>query len=334
MKVLVTGGAGFIGSFIIEELIKKGWDPIVVDDLSTGNPEFLPENVPFHNIDIRSSSLEDVFREHKPDVVIHQAAQVSVGFSTREPLIDCEINTVGTLNVLKLCTKYNVSKVIYASSAAVYGTAKEVPLTEEQVVLPISFYGLSKYSSEQYIHLYHQLHGLNYTILRYSNVYGMRQNPNGEAGVVSIFVNQVITDQPLTVFGDGSQTRDFIFVRDIAKANIQAITHGENEIFNISTNHPVSLNDLITELQKSSKYPLEIRYVDQRTGDIKDSHLSYERAKHLLRWEPQTSFESGIKETIDYYRNPESNKTLSIEIGEGYEKTNSITHYRGYVSIS
>jgi len=334
MKVLVTGGAGFIGSFIIEELIKKGWNPIVVDDLSTGNLEFLPKGVPFYNIDIRSYSLEDIFREHKPEVVIHQAAQVSVGFSTKEPLIDCEINTVGTLNILRLCTKYKVSKVIYASSAAVYGIAKEVPLTEEQRELPISFYGLSKYTSEQYIHLYNQLHGLNYTILRYSNVYGMRQNPNGEAGVVSIFVNQAITNQPLTVFGDGSQTRDFIFVRDIAQANIQAITHGENETFNISTNQPVSLNDLITEVQKPLKYPIEIRYADQRTGDIKDSHLSYERAQHLLKWEPQTSFESGIKETIAYYQNQEGSKTLRREIGGENEKASSITHYRRYVSIS
>ena len=196
---------GFIGSFIIEEIIKRGWDPIVVDDLSTGNLKFLPKSVPFYDIDIRSSSLEDVFRKHKPEVVIHQAAQVSVGFSTREPLIDCEINTLGTLNILKLCTKYKVSKIIYASSAAVYGIAKEVPLTEEHRELPISFYGLSKYSSEQYIHLYHQLHGLNYAILRYSNVYGMRQNPHGEAGVVSIFVNQTINNQPLTVYGDGAK---------------------------------------------------------------------------------------------------------------------------------
>lgn len=302
MKVLVTGGAGFIGSFIVEEIIKKGWDPIVVDDLSTGNRNFLPKSVPFYNLDIRSCSLEDVFREHKPEVVIHQAAQVSVGFSTREPLIDCEINTIGTLNILKLCTKYKVGKIIYASSAAVYGSEKAVPLTEQHPVLPISFYGLSKYSSEKYIHLYHQLHGLNYTILRYSNVYGMRQNPNGEAGVVSIFINQTLNNQRLTVYGDGSQTRDFIFVRDIAKANIQAISYAGNGTFNISTNQPIALNELISELQKSSQHPLDVRYEDQRTGDIKDSHLSFKEAKHILKWEPQISFEAGLKETIEYYR--------------------------------
>lgn len=302
MKVLVTGGAGFIGSFIVEEMIEKGWEPIVVDDLSTGNLNFVPKNTPFYNIDIRSESLEQVFRMHSPRVVIHQAAQVSVEFSSRQPLTDCEINTVGTLNVLKLCAKYKVSKFIYASSAAVYGTAKEVPITEDHRVLPISFYGLSKYSAEQYIHLYNQLFGLDYTILRYSNVYGMRQNMHGEAGVVSIFVNKAIKEQQLTVYGDGSQTRDFVFVRDIARANVQAVTYVGNETFNIGTNQPVSLNVLIAVLQQSLSQPLEITYADPRPGDIKDSYLSYERARELLGWEPQTSFVKGINETVAYYK--------------------------------
>ena len=303
MKVLVTGGAGFIGSFIVEEIVKQGWQPIVVDNLSTGNLSFVPKSAPFYNIDIRSQSLEQVFLMHKPDVVIHQAAQVSVEFSTQQPITDCEINTLGTLNVLNLCAKYKVSKLVYASSAAVYGVVKEVPIKEEHSILPISFYGLSKYTAEQYIHLYHQLFGLQYTILRYSNVYGMRQSMQGEAGVVSIFINQVINNQRLTVYGDGSQTRDFIFVRDIANANIKAVVFEGNETFNISTNKPTSLNLLIAELQKFSSCQIETNYATQRTGDIKDSYLSFERAKHLLLWEPQTSFESGLKETIAYYKN-------------------------------
>lgn len=302
MKVLVTGGAGFIGSFIVEEVMDRGWEVIIVDDLSTGNLSFVPEGVSFYNVDICSPSLEQVFLLHNPDVVIHQAAQVSVEFSNHHPLKDCEINALGTLNILKLCAKYNVSKLVYASSAAVYGMAKEVPLTEEHNVLPISFYGLSKYTAEQYIHLYHKLYGLSYTILRYSNVYGMRQNMHSEAGVVSIFVNKAINNQTLTVYGDGSQTRDFIFVRDIAKANIQAAQYSGSETFNISTNQPISLNNFIVELQKSTNHLLEIDYKSARTGDIKDSYLSYELAKHLLEWEPLTSFESGIKETIAYYQ--------------------------------
>jgi len=282
--------------------MKKGWDPIVVDDLSTGNLSFVPKSAPFYNIDIRSQSLEQVFRMHTPEVVIHQAAQVSVEFSTQQPSTDCEINTIGTLNILRLCAKYNVSKLIYASSAAVYGMAEEMPLSEGHKVLPISFYGLSKYSAEQYIQLYHQLYGIKYAILRYGNVYGMRQNLHSEAGVVSIFVNKAINNEMLTVYGDGNQTRDFIFVRDVAKANIQAVEYAENETFNISTNQPTSLNDLIVELQKASSQPLEINYTDPRPGDIRNSYLSYERAKKSLKWEPQTSFESGMKETIAYYQ--------------------------------
>ena len=302
MKVLVTGGAGFIGSFIVEEVINKGWEPIVVDDLSTGNLSFVPKNVPFYNIDIRSDSLEQVFRMHKPEVVIHQAAQVSVEFSTQQPLTDCEINTLGTLNILKLCTKYKVSKLVYASSAAVYGSAKEMPLKEEHRILPISFYGQSKYSAEQYIHLFHQLYGLPYAILRYSNVYGMRQNMQGEAGVVSIFINQAIRNKGITVYGNGCQTRDFIFVTDVAKANIQAVAFGISGAFNISTNQPISLNELLAILQESIHQPLDITYTDSRAGDIKDSTLSFDKAREILQWEPRTSFEIGLKETVAYYQ--------------------------------
>lgn len=303
MKVLVTGGAGFIGSFIVEEVMNIGWEPIVVDDLSTGNLSFVPKSVPFYNIDIRSDTLEQVFRMHNPEVVIHQAAQVSVEFSTQQPLADCEINTLGTLNILKLCAKYKVSKLVYASSAAVYGSAKEMPLKEEHRILPISFYGQSKYSAEQYIHLFHQLYGLPYTILRYSNVYGMRQNMLGEAGVVSIFINQAIRNKEVIVYGDGSQTRDFIFVKDVAKANIQAVAFGGSGVFNISTNQPISLNELLAILQESIHQPLDITYTDSRAGDIKDSSLSFDKAREFLQWEPQTSFEIGLKETVAYYQN-------------------------------
>ena len=302
MRVLVTGGAGFIGSFIVEEIVANGWNPIVVDDLSSGNLSYVPKNIPFYHIDIRSDSLEQAFLIHKPDVVIHQAAQVSVEYSTRQPTEDCEINTLGTLNVLRLCAKYNVSKIVYASSAAVYGATNEIPITEEHQVLPISFYGLSKYTAEQYIQLYHQLYGLNYTILRYGNVYGLRQNLKSEAGVVSIFVNKTIQKQPLEVFGDGAQTRDFVFVRDVAKANIKAALYSGNGIFNIGTGQAVSVNDLIEELQKTVSEPIEVSYTGQRAGDIKDSYLSCERAKKLLGWNPETSFGSGIQETIGYYQ--------------------------------
>ncbi|MBW9234281.1 NAD-dependent epimerase/dehydratase family protein, partial [Leptospira santarosai] len=170
------------------------------------------------------------------------------------------------------------------------------------IYCPISFYGQSKYSAEQYIQLFHQLYGLPYAILRYSNVYGMRQNMLGEAGVVSIFINQALRNKRITVYGDGSQTRDFIFVKDVAKANIQAVAFSGSGAFNISTNHPVSLNELLVILQESFDQPLDITYTDSRVGDIKDSSLSFNKAREFLQWEPSTRFDIGLKETVSYYR--------------------------------
>jgi UDP-glucose 4-epimerase len=299
MKVLITGGAGFIGSMILEEVLTKGWEPIIVDNLSAGNISTIPKGVPFYQIDIRSHNLEEVFRLNKPEIVIHQAAQISVEYSKHHPKEDCEINIVGTINLLDLCVKYKVSKFIFASSAAVYGATKNVPILETNELKPISFYGLSKWMSEQYIKLYHNQHGLSYTILRYSNVYGVGQNPLGEAGVISIFTNKIIKHQPLTVYGEGSQTRDFIFVRDVAKANLQAVSFGDNKTFNISTGKPISLNRLIEHLKNITQTPIEIKYEPARLGDIKESFLSNDLAKKLLNWEPKACLEAGLEETWD-----------------------------------
>ncbi|MGV3464788.1 MAG: NAD-dependent epimerase/dehydratase family protein, partial [Heyndrickxia sp.] len=284
MKVLVTGGAGFIGSFIVEELVNKGHEAIVVDNLSTGKFINLSSKIPFYNMDINSPSIEQVFRIHHPEVVIHQAAQISVDFSNYYPFEDGNINILGTINLLQLCIKYSVSKIIFASSAAVYGPTEEMPIEETSATNPISFYGLSKYTAEHYIKLFHAQYGLNYTILRYSNVYGMRQNQEGEAGVISKFVNRMIHNQPFTVYGDGNQTRDFIFVRDVAKANIKAISLGDNMTLNISTGKSISVNQVIDELKKHSTQPFNIIYEERRSGDIKESYLSSNHAKQFLNW--------------------------------------------------
>jgi UDP-glucose 4-epimerase len=302
MKILITGGAGFIGSMIVEEVLKRGWEPIVVDNLCTGNISYISKGVPHYQIDVQSKDLDEVFSTHKPDIVIHQAAQVSVEYSKHHPLVDSDVNIIGTINLLELCVKYKVSKFIFASSAAVYGEAKNIPIKESDELKPVSFYGLSKYTAEQYIKLFHNLYGLNYAILRYSNVYGMRQNHLGEAGVISIFINQIIKNQPITLYGDGSQTRDFIFVRDIAKANIQAIFHGNNRVFNISTGQGTSLNTLINMLGKISKTSIQINYETERSGDIKESFLSFDKAKNVLNWESETSLELGLSETFAFYK--------------------------------
>lgn len=300
MKVLITGGAGFIGSFIVEEVLNKGWEPIVVDNLITGNLNFVPNNIPFYKLDIRSVTLEQVFQKHQPTVVIHHAAQVSVEHSRLDPAEDCDVNTVGTINILNLCVKYNVSKIIFASSAAVYGETLALPITEEIQPSPLSFYGLSKYTAERYIKLYHQNFNLPYTILRYSNVFGMRQNQLGEAGVISIFLNRINNNQPLMVYGNGQQTRDFIFVRDVAKANIQAVLLGDNETINISTNLQTSIITLAKELEFASNSIIQLSFMQPRMGDIEKSCLSNRKAQNLLKWKPEVSFSKGIQETVEY----------------------------------
>ncbi len=302
MNVLITGGAGFIGSFIVEEVIKQGWNPIIVDNLSTGNHMYVPQNVPFYNVDICSNSLEQVFREYNPTIVIHQAAQTSVEYSKMNPILNNEINVAGTLNILNNCVKYKVTKIIFASSAAVYGETSCLPIEEDSSLCPKSFYGLSKLNAEQYIRLYHDNFGLSFTILRYGNVYGMRQNPLGEAGVVSIFFDRILRDSPVTIYGEGCQTRDFIFVKDVAKANIQAISFGHNEIFNISTDTQVSILHLLNQIQTVLGKEAVVNFKPNRIGDIDKSSLSNKKAKELLKWIPESDFMDGITETMQYYR--------------------------------
>ncbi|TGA98459.1 NAD-dependent epimerase/dehydratase family protein [Sporolactobacillus shoreae] len=303
MKIIITGGAGFIGSTILEEVIKNGWSPVVIDNLSTGSIKHIPDGVSFYNMDVCSPDIERVFSKEKPDVVIHEAAQVSVGYSQKYPLLDSRINVQGTINLMQLCVKYHVAKFIYASSAAVYGTSNRIPLEENTELHPISFYGLSKYTAEQYIRMFSESYGLNYTILRYANVYGMRQNLSKESGVISIFVDRLVKGEPITVFGDGQQTRDFVFVRDVARANVQAVLHGDLDTFNISSMHRITINQLIALLQKLSGRTSEISYQSARAGDIKDSALDNGKARRILQWDPMTEMESGLIETISYYKN-------------------------------
>ncbi|GGL58579.1 NAD-dependent epimerase/dehydratase family protein [Sporolactobacillus putidus] len=302
MKILITGGAGFIGSSILDEVLKMGWNPIVIDNLSTGKISHIPDGVPFYQLDVRSPEIKRVFKEQKPEAVIHEAAQVSVGYSEQSPFADGDANIMGTINLLQNCVENRVSKFICASSAAVYGAGDHVPLTEDCPQKPISFYGLSKHTAEQYVRLFGSTFDLNFTILRYANVYGMRQNHSKESGVISIFVNRLIRKRPLEVYGDGEQTRDFVFVRDVAKANIQAILYGDRDTFNISTNCPITLNELIARLKKTACQAAEVSHLNARNGDIRNSSLCNKKAKRLLMWGPEVGLDQGLAETIDYYR--------------------------------
>ena len=298
MKVLVTGGAGFIGSHIVDHLLAAGNEVVVLDDLSTGSLQNLNPEATFIKMNILDDGLLQVFERERFDSVCHLAAQTSVSHSVEHPEFDAQVNVAGTLKVLEGCRRTGVSRIIFASSAAVYGDVVTLPGPENSLPRPTSFYGLSKLTGEQYIQMYQTLYGLPYVILRYANVYGERQGDRGEGGVVSIFTRCLQQGEVLTVFGDGSQTRDFIYVGDVAAANVQAICSREtNRILNISTQTENSVNQLIKLLAEISGREIAIENQAARAGDILRSMLCSEEAKKALEWIPATSFKEGLTRT-------------------------------------
>jgi UDP-glucose 4-epimerase len=301
MKILVTGGGGFIGSQLVETLIAAGHTPIILDNFSNGREENLPEGVKYYRRDLLSDKVEKIFKKENPDVVMHLAAQVSVAKSLENPAEDAAVNVLGTVKLLGYCTKYGVKKFIFSSSSAVYGTTDEV-LTEESTASPISFYGTSKSVSESYIKLFGTSYGLPYTILRYANVYGPRQRSDGEGGVISIFIEQLLNGENPVIYGDGTQTRDFVYVEDVARANLLAIEHADNEIINIGTNTQTSINLLYSLLSNQLDKTRTPIYLGTRDGDIKHSHLANMKALDILNWEPQYDLIAGLEKTVEYFR--------------------------------
>ncbi|WP_282171268.1 NAD-dependent epimerase/dehydratase family protein [Cytobacillus firmus] len=301
MKVLITGCAGFIGSRVIHILLKEGFEIAVVDNLSTGSKNNVPSGIPFYQISIQDPILEDIFLKEKPESIIHLATQVSVKDSMKNPIADENINITGTLNLLEKCIKYNVRKIIYTSTAAVYGKPVYLPNNEQHHLNPISFYGLSKLTAEKYIRLFSKIYGLNYMILRLANVYGMNQNVNGEAGVVASFINRLNNGEAPIIYGDGKQTRDFIFVDDVASAVSKSL-HNKNQVLNISSQNKTSINELAHSLMKIYNVNHPIIYRDSRMGEIKDSLLDKNYAKEKLNWSPRYSLEGGLIKTIEYNR--------------------------------
>ncbi|MFZ5634575.1 MAG: NAD-dependent epimerase/dehydratase family protein [Bacillota bacterium] len=300
MKVLVTGGAGFIGSHIVDALVDGGARAAVLDDLSTGMLENIKKEVNFYHGDLRDR--EFVFRclqRERPGVIIHQAAQVSVPKSLADPAEDARVNIVGSLNLLEAARAGGVKKVVYASSAAVYGAPEHLPADERHPVRPISGYGLSKYAVERYLDLYRDLYGLDYTVLRYANVYGPRQDARGEGGVVAVFIDRLLRGEQPVIFGDGRQTRDFVCVSDVVRANLCAIEGGSGMTFNIGTGRPVTVNrlfDILKEVAGCSGSPL---YGSPRPGDIRDSWLDCGRAESVLGWTAGVDLEQGLRYTFE-----------------------------------
>ena len=303
MRILVIGGAGFIASHIVDRLVKLNHEISIVDNLSTGKVANLNQNARFYKCDITNlDAIKLVFQVGQPEVVIHHAAQIDIQTSLNKPAFDAENNIIGTINILECCKEFKVRKIIYPSSAAVYGNPEYLPVDENHSIEPISFYGISKHTPEHYIKAYQKLYGINYTIFRYANVYGIRQEPKGEGGVVSIFVDKLLKDEPPFIFGNGQQTRDFIYVKDIAQANILALHKGDNEIINISSNKATTVNELFTLMRDVAGSDVEAVYKDVRKGDIDNSYLDNGEAKEKLGWKVTFKLEDGIRETIQYYK--------------------------------
>ncbi|WIH87003.1 NAD-dependent epimerase/dehydratase family protein [Brachyspira pilosicoli] len=293
--ILITGGAGFIGSHIADILIQNNYKVIIADNLSTGKKDNINNKAIFYNIDIKNyNDLENIFNNNKIEYIIHLAAQVSVPNSIRNPINDANENIIATLNIIELSKKYNIKKIIASSSAAVYGIPKKLPIDELHTTIPISYYGLSKLTMEKYL----ILSNLNYIICRFSNVYGPRQTPHGEAGVVSIFIDNAINNKDLNIFGDGKQTRDFIYVEDIAKIFLFFIEKNiSNEILNISTNNSININELANTIINISKSNIKINYLEKRDGDIDDSILDNKKLLNLININ-FTTIDEGLKKLL------------------------------------
>lgn len=298
MKILVTGGAGFIGSHVVEKLVQENCQVVIVDNLSTGLMENVHKAAKFIKMDIRSHQLLELFMEEKFDYVVHLAAQTMVHKSLEMPDYDCDVNISGTVNLLEACRKTNVKRIVFSSTAAVYGDVTALPVLETSPLMPASFYGLSKLTCENYMALYRKLYGLDYIVLRYANVYGERQGDGGEGGVISIFTRKIHQGEPVVIFGDGTQTRDFIYVGDIAAANYQALltVHGGN-IYNVSTQTEITVNQLIESMGEVAGKAVAKIYSEPREGDIYKSSLSNENATECLDWRPVMSLREGLART-------------------------------------
>ncbi len=303
MRVCVTGGAGFIGSHLVDRLIALGHTVLVIDNLSTGVKEFVNSKATFVEIDVRDPKLEAVFAKFKPQVVFHEAAQTMVPASMENPKMDCDINLLGLINILEASRKHGVGHFLMPSSAAVYGDLNTLPLTEEMIGKPTSFYGLTKLTGEGYLRIYEQAFGLKTVCFRYSNVYGPRQGDGGEGGVISIFTRLINEGQGLTIFGDGEQTRDFIYVDDVVEANIKAMNHPEvTGVYNISTNTSTSVNELVGYFKSITNKDILVYYEEERTGDIRHSRLCNQKANVDFDFAATVDLERGLSDTISYFK--------------------------------
>jgi len=303
MRILVTGGAGFIASHVAEAYLAAGHEVHVADNLAKGRRENVPDGAVFHEVDILSPAFEQLMAELKPEVVNHHAAQASVKLSTLNPLGDLEANAGGTARVAEFAAANGVRKLIYASTGgALYGDPEYVPVDEGHPIRPISAYGLSKYMGELWIGLAGRTKGLDYTILRYANAFGPRQDPHGEAGVVAIFAGKLLAGEPCTIDGDGEQMKDYVYVGDIARANLLALENGSGRAMNIGTCQGRSVNAIFEALRENVGSDAPARHGPPREGDVRNIWLESSLAAGVLGWRPQVSFDDGMRLSVEAAR--------------------------------
>jgi UDP-glucose 4-epimerase len=307
MKILVTGGAGFIGSHVADAYLEAGHEVVVVDDLSTGSMKNINPKAKFYQLDICSPDLDDIFAQERPDIVNHHAAQVSVPRSIEDPLHDAKVNILGLLNILQSCVKHSIKKIIFISSGgAIYGDAKEYPTTEHYTPQPLSVYAVSKHTGEEFIRFFQHHYGLQFTVLRYANVYGPRQVSQGEAGVISHFINKLLQDQAPSIFSYPDEPegmiRDYVFVNDVVRANLAALGNGANDIYNIGTCVETTTSLLYKTIVWQMGKDIQPNAGQARQGDLRRSMLDSSKAFTDLGWSPIFSLADGIRETIAYFQ--------------------------------
>jgi UDP-glucose 4-epimerase len=305
VRIIVTGGAGFIGSHIVDAFLGAGHEVLVLDSLwehGGGRRNNVPSRAAFVHMDIRDENVTRIFSEFKPEIVCHHAAQHSVAIGSRDPKYDAAVNVVGLLNVLENSVRAGVRKVTFASSGAVYGNVERLPIDEQTPQHPISPYGITKMVAEHYLRFYKEEHGLDFTALRYGNVYGPRQDPNGEAGVVAIFIGKFLAGQPVRIDWDGDQTRDYVYVKDIAALNVAALERGSGSFFAIGTGRRTSVNEVYRALCEITGFKPPVEHAPRRPGDARNAEFDASLAERELGWTPHTKLLDGMRETFEYFK--------------------------------